>query len=77
MRSVVLSSKSVAGTIYGRKALALSYELDGLNVRQNVIRHFAQMHYAREEHDEAIRLFQWVYHHTVYLHHEYALQYGC
>lgn len=44
---------------YGRKALALSYELDGLNVRQNVIRHFAQMHYAREEHDEAIRLFQW------------------
>ena len=44
---------------YGRKALALSYQQDGLYVRQNVIRHFAQMHYAREEHDEAIRLFQW------------------
>ena len=29
---------------YGRKALALSYELDGLYVRQNVLRHFAQMH---------------------------------
>ena len=44
---------------YGRKALALSYQQDGLNVRQNILRLFAQMHYAREEHDEAIRLFQW------------------
>ena len=44
---------------YGRKALALSYERNGLNVRQNILRLFAQMHYAREEHDEAIRLFQW------------------
>ena len=43
---------------YGRKALALSYELDGLYVRQNVIRHFAQMHYGREEYDEAIVLYQ-------------------
>lgn len=44
---------------YGRKALALSYERNGLNVRQNILRLFAQMHYAREEHDEAIHLFQW------------------
>ena len=44
---------------YGRKALALSYERNGLNVRQNVLRLFGQMHYAREEHDEAIRYFQW------------------
>ena len=44
---------------YGHKALALSYELNGLNVRQNILRFFAQMHYAREEHDEAIRLFLW------------------
>lgn len=43
---------------YGHKALALSYERNGLNVRQNVIRHFAQMHYAREEYDEAIALYQ-------------------
>ena len=43
---------------YGRKALALSYQQDGLYVRQNVIRHFAQMHYGREEYDEAIGLYQ-------------------
>ena len=43
---------------YGHKALALSYERNGLNARQNVIRHFAQMHYAREEYDEAIALYQ-------------------
>ena len=43
---------------YGQKALALSYELNGLNVRQNVIRHFAQMHYGCEEYDEAIALYQ-------------------
>ena len=44
---------------YGRKALALSYERNGLNVRQDVLRFFGQMHYGREEHDEAIRYFQW------------------
>jgi tetratricopeptide (TPR) repeat protein len=43
---------------YGRKALALSYERNGLNVRQNVLRHFAMMHYGREEFDEAIALYQ-------------------
>lgn len=43
---------------YGRKALALSYQQDGLYVRQNVIRHFAQMHYGRGEYDEAIGLYQ-------------------
>ena len=49
---------SAKASNYGRKALALSYELNGLNVRQNVIRHFAQMHYAREEYDEAVVLYQ-------------------
>ncbi|MBQ8486671.1 MAG: sensor histidine kinase [Prevotella sp.] len=49
---------SAKASNYGRKALALSYELNGLNVRQNVIRHFAQMHYAREEYDEAVALYQ-------------------
>ena len=34
------------------------YELNGLRVRQDVLRRFAQMHYAREEFDEAIRIFQ-------------------
>jgi signal transduction histidine kinase len=43
---------------YGRKALALSYQRNGLYVRQNVIRHFAQIHYGREEYDEAIGLYQ-------------------
>ena len=42
---------------YGRKALALSYERNGLNVRQNVLRHFGLLHYDREEFDEAIRYF--------------------
>ena len=54
-----LNYDSTKASNYGHMALALSYELDGLNVRQNVLRPFAQMHYAREEHDEAIRLFQW------------------
>ena len=44
---------------YGHKALALSYERNGLNIRQDILRYFAQIHYAHEEHDEAIRLFQW------------------
>lgn len=44
-------------SFYGKKALALSYERNGLRIRQNVLRNFAQMHYAREEFDEAIRLF--------------------
>lgn len=42
---------------YGKKALALSYERNGLRIRQNVLRLFAQMYYAREDFDEAIRLF--------------------
>ena len=49
---------SIKASGYGRKALALSYELNGLNVRQNVLRRFAQMHYAREEYDEAVALYQ-------------------
>ena len=49
---------SIKASNYGHKALALSYELNGLRVRQDVLRRFAQMHYAREEFDEAIRIFQ-------------------
>lgn len=44
---------------YGRKALALSYDLNGLNARQEILRYFGLLHYRREEHDEAIRYFQW------------------
>ena len=49
---------SIKALDYGHKALALSYELDGLNVRQNVLRRFAMMHYGRDEFDEAIRIYQ-------------------
>jgi signal transduction histidine kinase len=49
---------SAKATGYGHKALALSYELNGLRIRQGVLRRFAQMYYAREEYDEAIRIFQ-------------------
>lgn len=42
---------------YGRKALALSYKQNGLNIRQNVLRHFGLMYYGREEFDEALRYF--------------------
>lgn len=48
----------IKASYYGHKALALSYELNGLRVRQDVLRRFAQMHYTREEFDEAIRIFQ-------------------
>ena len=44
---------------YGRKALALSYERNGLNVRHNVLRHFGLLHYGREEFDKAISYYQW------------------
>lgn len=44
---------------YGRKALALSYERNGLNARQDVLRRFGQMHYGREEFDKAISYYQW------------------
>ena len=42
---------------YGRKALALSYIQNGLNIRQNVLRHFGLMYYGREEFGEALRYF--------------------
>ena len=48
---------SLKAADYGRKALAMSYELNGLRVRANVLRNFAQMYYAREEYDESLRLF--------------------
>lgn len=44
---------------YGRKALALSYERNGLNARQDVLRRIGQMHYGREEFDKAISYYQW------------------
>ena len=53
-----LPFNGIKASYYGHKALALSYELNGLRVRQDVLRRFAQMHYAREEFDEAIRIFQ-------------------
>ena len=49
---------SIKASYYGHKAMALSYKLNGLRVRQDVLRRFAQMYYAREEFDEAIRIFQ-------------------
>ncbi len=49
---------SIKALEYGRKAMALSYERNGLNVRQNVLRRFAKLHYGREEFDEAIALYQ-------------------
>lgn len=44
---------------YGKKALALSYKRNGLRVRQDILRRFGLMHYAREEFDEALRYFNW------------------
>lgn len=57
MRGWLIYDSAKAG-YYGRKALSLSYELNGLFIRQNVLRYFAQMHYAREEYDEAIALYR-------------------
>jgi len=49
---------SIKALDYGHKAMALSYERNGLNVRQNVLRRFALLHYGRDEFDEAIRIYQ-------------------
>lgn len=43
---------------YGRKALALSYERNGLNVRQSVLRNFGLISFGREAFDEAIAFYQ-------------------
>lgn len=43
---------------YGRKAVALSYELDNLLIRQYTLRHLGLLRYGREEYDEALRYFQ-------------------
>ena len=48
---------SLKASYYGHKALALSYKMNGLRVRQDVLRRFAQMYYAREEYDQALRIF--------------------
>jgi len=53
-----LNYDSAKASDYGHKALALSYKLDVLNVRQNVLRHFAQMRYGSEEYDEAVDLYR-------------------
>jgi len=42
---------------YGRKALALSYQLNGLSVRENALRHLGLLRYGREDFDEAIKYF--------------------
>ena len=42
---------------YGHKALALSYELNDLLIRQYTLRHFGLMSYGGEDYDEAIRYF--------------------
>ena len=46
-------------TDYGKKALALSYERNGLRVRQDILRRFGLIHYGHEEFDEALRYFNW------------------
>lgn len=42
---------------YGRKALALSYELNGLLIRQYTLRHFGLLCYGREDYDAALSYF--------------------
>ncbi len=42
---------------YARRALSLSYRLNGLNVRQNALRHLGLLRYGCEKYDEAITYF--------------------
>ena len=42
---------------YAQKALALSYEVNGVWRRQNALRHLGLLRYGKEEFDEAIRYF--------------------
>lgn len=42
---------------YGHKALALSYQLNGLLIRQYTLRHFGLLSYGGEDYDEALRYF--------------------
>ena len=42
---------------YGRKALALSYELNDLSTRQYVLRHFGLLRYGSEDFDGALKFF--------------------
>ncbi len=42
---------------YGRRALALSYPLNALMIRQYVLRHFGLLHYGREDFEGAISFF--------------------
>jgi len=43
---------------YGRRALALTYKLDNLLIRQYTLRHLGLLRYGREEYDEALSYFQ-------------------
>ena len=47
----------VKASDYGHKALALSYKLNGLRVRQDVLRRFGLLHYGSEEFDKALSYF--------------------
>jgi signal transduction histidine kinase len=42
---------------YGRKALALSYQLNGLLIRQYTLRNFGLLSYGREDYDKALSYF--------------------
>ena len=43
---------------YAQKALALSYEVNGVWRRQNALRHLGLLRYGKEDFDEALRYFQ-------------------
>ena len=44
---------------YGHKAIALSYKLNDMSIRQYVLRHFGLISYGREDYDEALGYFDW------------------
>lgn len=46
-------------TYYCREALALTYKLNGLNMRENILYQMGLSHYGRDEFEQAERYFQW------------------
>jgi len=44
---------------YGHQAIALSYKLNNLSIRQYVLRNFGLLSYGREDYDEALGYFDW------------------